>query len=137
MPTPTRVAVILLALLAVLLLAYAALIWFGRDIMIEQITETGVSRDAAARSVLLFQLGYLVIGATAALSAVFLPRRRPWARVTGILVTSLLAVMMLLSVIFSGGLTPLALLVLISAVAALTSLLAGATKQWLREIPTA
>jgi hypothetical protein len=45
--------------------------------------------------------------------------------------------MTLLSVLFSGGVTPLALLVLISAIAGLTSLMSAATKQWLREIPTA
>jgi hypothetical protein len=137
MPTPTRVALILLALLAVLLLAYAALLWLTQDAAVDELTERGADRDDAATSIVLFLLAYGVIGLTAAASAVGLSRRRSWARLTGILVTSLLAGTTLLSVLFSGGVTPLALLVLISAVAALTSLLSGATKQWLREIPTA
>ena len=132
MPTATRVAVILLALLAVLLLANAVLTWLAQETIIAQIVESGVDRDAAAQSVLLFMLAYAVIGLTGLLAAVFLPRRRRWARQLGLLTTSLLVVMTLISVVTGGGISPIGLLVLVAAVAGFTSLLSRQTKDWMR-----
>jgi hypothetical protein len=132
MPTATRVAVILLALLAVLLLANAVLTWLAQETIIDQIVETGVERDAAAQSVLLFMIAYAVIGLTGLMSAVFLPKRRRWARQTGLLTTSILILMTFISVVTGGGISPIGLLVLVAAVAGLTSLLSRQTKDWLQ-----
>ncbi len=137
MPTPTRVGVILLALLAVLLLANSALTWFGQEVIIDQIAETGVDRQEAARTVLLFLLAYAVIGMSALLAAGFLPRRRSWARQVGVLVTSLLVVMTLLAALTGGGISAISLLVLVAAVAGLTSLLSRQTKDWIRGVTRA
>ena len=138
MPTPTRVAVILLALLAVLLLANAVLTWLAQETIIDQIVELGVERDTAAQQVLLFMIAYAVVGIAGLLAAVFLPRRRRWARQTGVLTTSLLIVMTLISVVTGGGISPIGLLVLVAAVAGFTSLMSGQTKEWVqgRVVPT-
>jgi hypothetical protein len=134
MPTPTRVAVILLALLAVLLLANAVLTWVAQETIIDQIVETGVERDAAAQSVLLFMIIYAVVGVTGLVTAIFLPKRRRWARQTGLLTTSLLIVMTLISVLTGGGISPIGLLVLVAAVAGFTSLLSRQTKEWVQGV---
>ena len=130
MPTPTRVAVVLLALLGVLLLASAALNWFGQEIILDRFEAQGQDREAAAQSLLLFTLAYAVIGVSALLAAGFLPRRRPWARQVGLLVTSLLVVMTLMSAVFAGGIAPMSLLVLVAGLAGWTSLLSRATRDW-------
>jgi hypothetical protein len=134
MPTATRVAVILLALLGVLLFANAVLTWVAQETIIDQIVETGVERDAAAQSVLLFMLAYAVIGISSLLAAIFLPRRRNWARQVGVLTTSLLVVMTLFSIVTGGAISPIGLLVLVSAIAGLTSLVSRQTKDWVRGV---
>lgn len=130
MPTPTRVAVVLLALLGVLLLASAALNWVGQEVILDRFEEQGQEREAAAQSLLLFTVAYAVIGVSALLAAVFLPRRRQWARQVGLLVTSLLVVITLLSAVFAGGIAPISLLVLVSGIAGSTSLLSRRTRDW-------
>jgi hypothetical protein len=134
MPTATRVAVILLALLAVLLLANALLTWVGQELIIDQIVETGVDRDAAAQSVLLFMIAYAVIGVTSLLASIFLPRRRAWARQVGVLTTSLLMVMTIFSIATGGTISPIGLLVLVAAVGGLTSLVSRQTKDWVHGV---
>jgi ABC-type spermidine/putrescine transport system permease subunit II len=130
MPTPTRVAVILLALLAVLLLASATLNWVGQEVILDRFEEQGQDREAAAQSLLLFTIAYAVIGVSGLLAAVFLARRRPWARQVGMLVTSLLVVMTLISAVLTGGIVATSLLVLVSGVAGFTSLVSRQTKDW-------
>lgn len=130
MPTPTRVAVILLALLAVLLLASATLNWVGQEVILDRFEEQGQDREAAAQSLLLFTIAYAVIGVSGLLAAVFLARRRVWARQVGMLVTSLLVVMTLVSAVLTGGIAATSLLVLVSAAAGFTSLAARQTKDW-------
>lgn len=137
MPTPTRVAVILLGLIAVLLLATSLLIWLDRERFIGTLVEGGASRDDAARSAVLLLLGYGALGLTAAVSSVFLARRRAWARLTSLLVFSFLTAGMLLIVLFSGAVTAQGLLILVASVAGLTSVASGQTREWLRESPTA
>jgi len=134
MPTPTRVAVLLLALLGVLLLANAVLTWLAQEAIVDQIVETGVDRDAAAQSVLLFFIGYAVIGLISLLASIFLPRRRRWARQMGALTTSLLVVMTVLSVVTGGTISPIGLLVLVAAIAGLTSVLSRQTKEWVQGV---
>ena len=137
MPTPTRVAMILLGLLALLLIAYAGLIWLTQDAQIDASVKAGTDRDTAAQVVLLYLVAFLVIGVSSLLAAVFLFRRRVWARQVGVLVTSLLVVMSLFGVLAAGGISPVGMLVLIAAIAGLTSLLSRQTKDWLRGgVPT-
>jgi hypothetical protein len=136
MPTATRVAVILLALLAVLLLANAVLTWLAQETIIDQVVAAGANRDDAAQSVLLFMLAYAVVGVAGLLAAVFLPKRRRWARQIGLLTTSLLVVMTLFSVVTGGVISPIGLLVLVASIAGFSSLLSRQTKAWIRGVRT-
>ena len=131
MPTATKVAVVLLALLGVFLLLNSLLTWAAQEVLVEQIVEaSGVDPDAAARQLLLFLLAYGVLGLAAVLAAAFLPRQRRWARLVGILVAGLMTVITLYVVVTSGGVTPLGLLVLVITVATVTSLFSAQTKEW-------
>jgi cell division protein FtsW (lipid II flippase) len=134
-PTPVRVAVVVLALLAVLLLVGAALNAIGWEVVLDRFEEQGQDRATAARTLLLFTSAYAVIGVGALLAAVFLPRRRSWARAVGLLVTSLLLVLTLVPALLTGGVAPTSLLVLVLATAGLTSLLARPTREWLATAP--
>ena len=136
MPTATRVAVLLLALLGVLLLLNAALTWYGQEAVIDRLVDSGVDQAEAAQTLLLFGLAYAVIGGTAVISAAFLPQRRSWARQCGVLVTSLLAVLTLLSILLAAAASALSLLLLVCSLAALTSLLSRPTKDWLAGRPS-
>jgi hypothetical protein len=135
MPTPTRVAVILLALLGVLQLLNSALLWAAQEAAVGQLSEQpGADPEQSAQQLLLFLIAYAVIGLSGLLAAGFLPRRRVWAWQVGILVTSLLVVMALSTAVIGSGITPLSLLVLVSALAGLSSLLSRQTKDWVRGI---
>ena len=135
MPTPTRVAVILLALLGVLLLLNSALLWFAQETAVDQLSrQSGADPEQSAQQLLLFLIAYAIIGLSGLLAAAFLPRRHTWARQVGILVTSLLVVMTLFTAVTAGGITPISLLVLVSALAGLTSLLSRQTKDWMHGV---
>jgi hypothetical protein len=136
MPAPARVAVILLGALAAMLLLYAAITWLGRDGLAAAVgrARPDLSPDEAARFVLLNALPYLVVGVVSAVSAWFLPQRRPWSRWTGLAASVLLAGLMLLGMVSIGGVTPISLLVLVLAVAAVTSLLARPTAGWVARV---
>ncbi|UOY00810.1 DUF7144 family membrane protein [Blastococcus sp. PRF04-17] len=135
MPTATRVAVVLMALLGVLLLLNSALTWIAQREVVDRLVSSGVDRSEAAQTLLLFGLAYTVIGLTALTAAAFLPRRRAWARRLGVLVTSLLAVVTLLSILAAAAASALSLLLMVCSVAALTSLLTRPTKDWLAGSP--
>lgn len=131
MPTPTKVAVILLALLGVFLLLNSALTWFAQEVLVDQIVEdSGADPEEAAQQLLLFLVAYGVMGLAAVLAAAFLARHSAWARLLGFVVASLLALITLYVVVTSGGVTPLGLLVLVISVAAVTSLWSAQTKEW-------
>ena len=134
MPTPTRIAVILLALLGVLLLANALVTWLSQETLIDQIEKTGVERDAAAQSVLLFLIAYVIIGLSALMASIFLPRRRNWARQVGILTTSLLVVMSVIATASGSGISIVGLLVPLSAIVGLICLMSQQTKAWLHGV---
>jgi hypothetical protein len=136
MPASARVAVILLGTLAAMLLLYAAITWLGRDGLAEAVgrARPDLSPDEAARFVLVSALPYLVVGVVSAVSAWFLPQRRPWARWSGRTASVLLAGLMLLGMVSIGGVTPISLLVLVLAVAAVTSLLARPTAGWVARV---
>jgi glucan phosphoethanolaminetransferase (alkaline phosphatase superfamily) len=134
MPTPTRVAVILLWLLGVVLLAYSMLIWVTQEAQIDASVEAGTDRETAAQVVLLYLIAFAIIGISALLAAIFLPRRRAWARQVGLLTTSLLVVMSLFGALAAGGISPVGLLVLIASIAGLTSLVSRKTKDWVHGV---
>ncbi len=134
MPTPTRVATILLWLLGVVLLAYSVLIWVTQEAQIDASVEAGTDRETAAQVVLLYLIAFAIIGLSALLAGIFLPRRRAWARLVGLLTTSLLMVMSLFGALAAGGISPVGLLVLIASIAGLTSLVSRQTKDWVHGV---
>jgi hypothetical protein len=130
MPTSVRVAVLLLALIGVLLLATSALIVLEQDAYVDGLVQGGQTREVAAQTALLLLIAYAIMGVTALVSAAFLPRHRAWARLSGVLVMSLLTVVSLLLVLFNGVVTPQVLLILLSAIVGTVSLTSKQTKQW-------
>ena len=134
MPPSVRVAVGLLALLAVLLLLNAGLTWFGRATVVDRIVaaQPTTSPADAERVVVLGLIPYLVIGVLAAASVVGLPRRRAWARWTGLAAALPLGLLTVWSMVAVGGATVVSLLVLVLSVAAVSSLLARPTADWFR-----
>lgn len=128
LPTSVRVAVIVMAVLAALLLTNALLLWFGYDAAVERIVrETEFTRAEARQFVLMSLLPNLVVGLLLALSAWFLPRRQPWARWTGLGAAAVLAFLTLFQIVAAAGVTIASLLLLVLSVAAVTSLVARTT----------
>jgi hypothetical protein len=132
MPTSVRVAVTVLAVLAVLLLLNSGLTWFARDALVERILDArpDISRADAEQFVLLSVVPYLMIGLLQGASAWWLARRQPWARWTGLAATALLGLLTLVSILTAGGVSAVSLLVLVLCVAGITSLLAATTRAW-------
>ncbi|WP_142023858.1 hypothetical protein [Blastococcus colisei] len=136
-PPSVRVAVITMGVLAALLLTNAALLWYGYDSAVDRIArEADVARDEARQFVLMSLIPNLVLGLLLTLSAWFLPRRRPWARWTGLAASGLLALLTLFQVVVTAGITVASLLVLVLSVAAVTSLLARTTGAWMPTLRT-
>lgn len=131
MPASVRVAVIVMAVLAALLLLNAALLWYAYDDAIDRIVREGdFTRDEARQFVLFSLVPNLVMGVLLALSAWFLPRRQPWARWMGLAAAGLLAFLTLFQVVAAGGITVASLLLLVLSIAAVTSLLARSTSAY-------
>ena len=133
MPPSVRVAVGVLAVLALLLLSNALLLWAGFDVAVDRVVEEtdDITRDEAEQFVLLSLVPYLALGVVLAVAAVFLVRRRGWARWAGVVATGALALLTVVSVLATGGVTVASLLLLVLSIAGLTSLLAGTTRAWL------
>ncbi|MBN1094208.1 hypothetical protein JKP75_17600 [Blastococcus sp. TML/M2B] len=136
-PPSVRVAVGVMAVLAVLLLANAALLGFGFDVAVDRIVEDAddVTRAEAEQFVLLSLVPYAVLGVVLAVAAVFVPRRQGWARWAGVSATGLLALLTVVSVLATGGVSIASLLLLVLSVAGVTSLLAGTTREWMAGAP--
>ena len=132
MPTSVRVATIVLAVIAALLLSNAALLWYSYDAVVDRLVREGddVTRAEAEQFVTTSLVPYLVLGIVVALAAFFLPRRQPWARWVGVAAAGLLALLNLVSIVAAGGLTVASLLLLVLSVAAIVSLLARTTTDW-------
>lgn len=133
MPTSVRVAVIVLALLTGILLLYVAVTLLGRDGIVDALTESqsGLSQAEAERYVVINAAAYGLVGLLFAVTAWFLPRRQPWARWVGLAVLTAVALMMLFSMITAGGVVVSSLLLLVLAIAGITSLAAKTTGEWL------
>jgi hypothetical protein len=132
MPPSVRVAVVVMAVLAVLLLANAALLGFGFDAAVDRIVDDvdDVTRAEAGQFVLLSLVPYAILGLVLAVAAAFLPRRHGWARLAGLVGTALLGLLTLTSVLASGGVTVASLLLLVLSIAGVTSLVARTTRDW-------
>ncbi|MCW2741363.1 MAG: rane protein of unknown function [Blastococcus sp.] len=128
MPTSVRVAVIVMAVLAALLLTNAVLLWIGFDAAVTRIVrESDFTRADARQFVMLSLVPNLVMGLLLALAAWFLPRRQPWARWIGLATTGVLTLLTLFQVLAAGGITIASLLLLVLSMAAVTSLVARTT----------
>ncbi|GAA3157731.1 hypothetical protein GCM10010531_06370 [Blastococcus jejuensis] len=132
MPTSVRVGVIVMSVLAGVLLLVAGLTFYSRERMATNLIDAGqdVSVAEAERLVMLWLTPYLVLGILFALAAWGLPRKHSWARWIGIGASTLLFMLMLLSVLTSGGVTALSTLLLVLSVATGTSLMARTTSDW-------
>jgi hypothetical protein len=137
LPTSVRVAVIVMAVLAALLLSNAALLWYGYDAAVERIVrEAHFTHDEARQFVTMSLVPNLVIGLVLALSAWFLPRRQPWARWTGLAAAGVLTLLTLFQILTAGGITIPSLLLLVLSVAAITSLTARTTGAFVPRLRT-
>ena len=132
MPGSVRVAVIAMGILASLLLVRAAVLWYGFDAAVHEITvrSPGVTRAEAGQLVLVALVPSLVMGLILALASWFLPRRQAWARWIGLGASTLLALLTLFSLVAAGGITVSSLLLLVLSAAAVASLLARPTSGW-------
>lgn len=129
MPTSVRIAVIVMAVMAALLLTSAALLWYSYDASVDRLVREGnFSRADAGRFLTLSIIPNLLLGLLLALSAWFLPRRQAWARWTGLATSGLLVVLTSLQVVAGGGLTLASLLLLLLAIAGVTTLASRSTR---------
>jgi len=136
MPASVRVAVIVMGILAALLLTSAALSWYTFDAVVDRIVVQGndVDRQQASTAVLQNLVVYGLLGLLVALSAVFLPRRQPWARWVGLATTAAIALLTVFSILVTGGVTAYSLLLLVLSVSAIASLLARTTGAWVPKL---
>jgi drug/metabolite transporter (DMT)-like permease len=136
MPPSVRVAVIVMALLAPLLLLTAGLLWIGYDAAVAGVMESGsgVTRAAAGQFVVRSLVANLVLGLLLALAAWFLPRRQAWARWVGLTALVVLGLLTVVQVVGAGGVTVVSLLLLVLTIAAITSLLARPTAEWIPSV---
>ena len=132
MPVSVRVASGLLGLLAALLLLSAALTWFGRAGVVDRFlaVQPDLSRAEVTRFVVTGLLRDLVVGVVGAAAAVWLTRRRVWARWAGVAVAAFLGLLTLVSAVGAGGASAFSLLLVVLCVSAVTSLLAATTAAW-------
>lgn len=132
MPASVRVAAITMGVLAALLLTYAGLLWYSFDDSVAQIADAtkGITEGAARRFILTLLIPCLLLGVLLALAAWFLPRRQAWARWIGLAASGLLALLMLFSLVSSGGISILPLLLFVLAAVAVRSLLLRTTGSW-------
>jgi hypothetical protein len=132
MPVSARVAVGVLAGLAVLLLLSALVTLAARDAVIDSFAaaQPGSPRSDAAQIVAINLAQSAVFGLLTAVSALFLGRGRGWARCTGLAATLLLGLITLGATVIAGGVAVSSLPVLVLCAAAVASLLARTTAAW-------
>lgn len=143
MPTPAKVAAILLGFLAALLLVNAVLGFTGLTAILDSFAEAARDRDvdfdrAAAGTQLrtLFIAG-TVVGLAAAASSFLLARRNRAGRLLGIGCAGIQLSLAVLNAIGVGGLLNYTLLLIVITVAILVMLLRKQTVEWLRTEPAA
>lgn len=142
MPTPPKVAAILLAVLAALLLINAVLSFAGLDAIIDQFAEAADEQDgefdrAAVRGQLLLNIGgSVVVGLVAAASVVLLARRMPAGRWLGLGCAAIQLILTILIVIAVGGILIYSLLFIVITAAIIVMLFRRQTLDWLRPATT-
>jgi hypothetical protein len=137
MPTSVRVAIGVLAALAVLLLLSSLVTVVARGAVVDTLAaaQPDSPRSDAEQIVLINLAQSLVFGLLAAVSAVFLARGRTWARWSGLAASLLLGLITLGATILTGSVASTTLLVLVLSVAAAVSLLARTTAAWIATGP--
>jgi hypothetical protein len=132
MPPSVRLAVIVMSLLAGLLLLYSGLLWVGRQGVIDRLVEDGaIEREDGLRFMVTQLAPYVVLGLLLAASALFLARRRTWARWMGLTAVVIIGLLTLSSVLLGGIVSVLTLLLAVLSMAGISSLMARTTKAWL------
>jgi hypothetical protein len=132
MPTSVRVSVGVLAGLAVLLLLSSLVTAVAWNAVIDAVADgqPDSPRSEALRVVQINLAQSVVFGLLTAVSAVFLARRRGWARWTGLTAALLLGLITLGAVVLTGGIAVTSQLVLVLCAAAVASLLTRTTAAW-------
>jgi hypothetical protein len=132
MPTSARVSVGVLAGLAVLLLLSSLVTAVAWNAVIDAVADgqPDSPRSEALRVVQINLAQSVVFGLLTAVSAVFLARRRGWARWTGLTAALLLGLITLGAVVLTGGIAVTSQLVLVLCAAAVAGLLTRTTAAW-------
>jgi hypothetical protein len=132
MPTSVRVAIGVLAALAVLLLLSGLLTVVARDAVVDALAaaQPASPRSDAEQIVRVNLAQSLVFGLLMAAAAVFLSRGRGWARWTGLGASLLLGLITLGATVLTGSVAVTTLLILVLCAAAAASLLARTTAAW-------
>ncbi|TWH74604.1 hypothetical protein JD78_03148 [Modestobacter roseus] len=133
MPVSVKVAVGVLAALALLLLFSGVVSLALRDSIVDGFLEAqpDLERAEVDQFVLIGLVRDIAVGLLCAAAALFLPQRRRWARWAGLLGALFLGALTVVSMVTAGGLSPFTLLLVVLCAAAATSLLARTTTEWL------
>ena len=137
MPTPAKVAVGVLAGLAVLLLLSSLVTVAAWDAVVDALADgqPDSPRSDSEQAVRINLAQSVAFGLLAAISAFSLARGRAWARWSGIAATGLLGLITLGATVLLGGVSVSSLLVLVLCLAGITSLAARPTAAWVRSDP--
>ena len=132
MPLSARMAVGVLAGLAVLLLLNALFTFLARDAVVDTFAhaQPDQPRSTAEQIVLIYLVQATDFGVPAAVSAWAVSQRRVWGRWTGLATGVLLLLITLGATLLAGGVAVSTLLVLVLCIAAVVSLLARTTAAW-------
>ncbi|MBA3338333.1 MAG: hypothetical protein H0T54_01025 [Geodermatophilaceae bacterium] len=143
MPTPTKVAAVLLGFLAVLLLVNAILGFTGLSSILDSFSNAARDRGvdfnrsaASSQLTTLFSAG-AIVGLGAAASSFLLARRIKAARLLGIACAGIQLTLAVLNAIGLGGILNYTLLLLVVNAVILVTLFRKRTVDWLRKEPEA
>lgn len=142
MPTPVKVAAILLGFLAALLLVNAVLGFVGLTGILDEFAdaardrEVSFDRDAASTQLRTLFIAGAVVGVACAVAVVLLARRNKIGRLLGISSAAIQLSLGLLNAISVGGLLNYTLLMIVLTTAILVMLFRRQTVDWFRPAPT-
>ncbi len=141
MPTPVKVAAILLGFLAALLLVNAVLGFVGLTGILDEFAEAARDRDAAfdrdaagTQLTTLFIAG-AVVGVACAAAVFLLARRNKMGRLLGVACAAIQLALGLLNAVSVGGLLNYTLLMIVLTTAILVMLFRRQTVDWFRTAP--
>jgi len=138
MPTSTKVATILLGVLAALLLLNAILGFGGLTSILDNFAEAArdrdmaFDRDAARTQLLILFIAGAVLGLAAGLACYLLAKRNRSGRIVGIATAGIQLSLAVLNAIGIGGLLNYTLLLIVLTTAILVMLFRNQTAEWLR-----